>query len=75
MDVFACWAALFEWYVCLIAEVETQADLSAMNEKFVWAKELPSRRMPAQYAVGPCPGGAGKGERVCGWELVGGRIL
>ena len=54
--------------------VETQADLSAMNDNYVWAKEVPARRMSAQYAVGPCFGGAGKGERLCGWQLGGGRI-
>ena len=34
---------MLQWEVCGIAEVETQSDLSAMNEGYSWAKELPAR--------------------------------
>ena len=45
-----------------------------MNEKYVWAKEVPSRRRSAQYSVGTCPGDVAKGARVCWGQGGGGRV-
>ena len=63
-----------EWEYRINVEVESQADLSAMNEKYVWAKEIPSSRRSARHSVGTCFGGVAYGARVCGWEVGGGRV-
>ena len=50
--------------------METQADLSAMNDKYVWAKEMPSRRKSVRHSVGIYFWKCGEGREVCGkWGM------